>query len=382
MRRIDCSNLLKALYVFSVLSFAIFVNKLNAQDYAISFDGTAGQTIETDRMIPYGTEFTVMGWVDISGSVSRIFSWGSSQVNNYATIEVYMGKLRFYVPGNNGVNLSSFSVLQNTGWHHIAVTQAENTIKIYIDGVLESTGSFSKEIIPTKTNFGAGLLNGSLNGKGDGTYDLFSFWDSALTAPQILRYMTTNPVATEEGIIAFYDFNNPAVIPGGNNSSETFLTDVSGNGYNAILIDFPLYGDKGNWIGEHSVEVTPLVATTAVQGITYTSALTGGNVLDCGTAPVTATGICWNTTGNPTIADNFTIDQVEDGLFTSSLSGLDQSTSYYVKAYATNAAGTSYGLEESFTTLTSSVTLADLGIYLFIIIAIVLGILTVKKGLF
>ncbi len=101
----------------------------------------------------------------------------------------------------------------------------------------------------------------------------------------------------------------------------------------------------------------PTVTTTAVAGITDNSANSGGNVTSDNGSSVTARGVCWNTSGSPTTSDNKTSDGTGTGTFTSSLTGLSSSTTYHVRAYATNAYGTSYGNEETFTTLCGIFTL-------------------------
>ena len=94
----------------------------------------------------------------------------------------------------------------------------------------------------------------------------------------------------------------------------------------------------------------PTVTTNSVTGITSTSAECGGNVTDAGCAVVTARGVCWSTSQNPTIADAHTSDSMGTGSFTSSITELTPNTTYYVRAYATNSAGTVYGEEVTFTT--------------------------------
>ena len=66
---------------------------------------------------------------------------------------------------------------------------------------------------------------------------------------------------------------------------------------------------------------------------------------------VTARGVCWSTSQNPTISNSHTTDGNGTGSFTSSLTNLTPNTTYYVRAYATNNAGTGYGEQKSFTTL-------------------------------
>jgi hypothetical protein len=98
----------------------------------------------------------------------------------------------------------------------------------------------------------------------------------------------------------------------------------------------------------------PGVNTTAVSAITSTTAESGGNVLSDGGAPVTARGVCWSTSPNPTLANSVTTNGNGSGIFSSSLTGLSTATTYYVKAYAINSAGTAYGNEVNFTTLCGS----------------------------
>src|SRR5450759_1970132 len=88
----------------------------------------------------------------------------------------------------------------------------------------------------------------------------------------------------------------------------------------------------------------PIISTTAISLISYTNAVSGGNVTNEGSVSVSARGICWSTSANPTIAlSTKTSDGTGTGSFSSSLTGLTAGTTYYVKAYATNSVGTAYG---------------------------------------
>ena len=95
----------------------------------------------------------------------------------------------------------------------------------------------------------------------------------------------------------------------------------------------------------------PTVVTSPISQITETSAVAGGEVTSDGGAEVTSRGVCWSLVSNPTIENEKTVDGVGVGSFQSSLSSLSQNTTYYLRAYATNSEGTSYGEEVSFTTL-------------------------------
>lgn len=99
----------------------------------------------------------------------------------------------------------------------------------------------------------------------------------------------------------------------------------------------------------------PTVTTTAASGITQTAATTGGNVSAAGTSAVTARGVVWSTSPAPTVAlTTKTTDGSGTGAFTSNITGLTAGTTYYARAYATNASGTAYGSEISFTTQNTS----------------------------
>lgn len=119
--------------------------------------------------------------------------------------------------------------------------------------------------------------------------------------------------------------------------------------------EYHLYAYAGsNESNSLTATVTTVLAsaltTTAVTIASCSNATSGGNVTSDGGASVTVRGVCWNTAGNPTISDNKTTDGSGTGSFTSNLTGLNEKTTYYVRAYATNSKATSYGSQESFTT--------------------------------
>jgi N-acetylneuraminic acid mutarotase len=107
------------------------------------------------------------------------------------------------------------------------------------------------------------------------------------------------------------------------------------------------------------VEISALY-TTEVSGISATTAETGGNVTSNGGVEVTARGVCWSTSENPTVAENKTSDGVGTGIFTSTLTGLNPRTTYFVRAYAINSPGVAYGNQIVFETTPAQGNKADL----------------------
>ena len=96
----------------------------------------------------------------------------------------------------------------------------------------------------------------------------------------------------------------------------------------------------------------PEVETRDVFDITYRTAVSGGNVTNEGSAGVSARGLCWNTTGSPTISDSTAEGGMGPGPFQKNITNLIPGIRYYLRAYATNNAGTGYGNEVVFKTTT------------------------------
>jgi hypothetical protein len=94
----------------------------------------------------------------------------------------------------------------------------------------------------------------------------------------------------------------------------------------------------------------PTVTTNLVTLLPGNSASTGGNVTSDGGSPVTHRGVVYDTTSNPSLTSNYSVDGSGTGSFVSTLNNLAPTTTYYTRAYATNAVGTAYGSVVSFST--------------------------------
>jgi hypothetical protein len=94
----------------------------------------------------------------------------------------------------------------------------------------------------------------------------------------------------------------------------------------------------------------PTLTTDSITQITDTTALGGGNIIDDGGSSVTVRGICWSASPNPDTSSNKTSNGNGSGAYTSNLSDLSANITYYVRAYAINNVGISYGDERQFTT--------------------------------
>lgn len=110
-----------------------------------------------------------------------------------------------------------------------------------------------------------------------------------------------------------------------------------------------VYGNQLIFFSKPCIE-RPSVVTIAPSAITDSSVYCGGMVTDEGITSVTARGVCWGFSPDPVTDDECTFDGVGSGAFTSYISGLQSNTVYYLRAYASNILGTSYGTSVSFST--------------------------------
>jgi len=119
-------------------------------------------------------------------------------------------------------------------------------------------------------------------------------------------------------------------------------------------------GDTLNWIWNGSAWVPtssvstaqlPVISTTVATNILTPTPSSGGTITSDGGFSITSKGVCWSSNPNPTINDNTTNNGTGASNFTSILSNLLPTTTYYYRAYATNSIGTSYGITYTFTTL-------------------------------
>lgn len=161
---------------------------------------------------------------------------------------------------------------------------------------------------------------------------------------------------TEKGI-CYSTMENPTIISlhvSGGDGIGTFscsLTDLE----QSTMYYVRAYATNsiGTAYGEQKSFVTlgpPIVTTDEITSISATSASCSGNVImDCGES-VTQRGICYSLSPNPTTSDHYVISSSGTGPFTCNITGLTNNTTYYVRAYAKNYYGTSYGEEVTFTT--------------------------------
>jgi len=156
----------------------------------------------------------------------------------------------------------------------------------------------------------------------------------------------------------FVDIVGTAVVDAGIDVSTTFVLDEveypalpgtdPGDYYDDPDIGYFEYDEGGG-------PIEPLVVFTTTIYPHDTWALAGGNVIDDGGGTVDQRGVCWSESENPTITDSHTSDGSGAGIYSSTLTGLEENTTYFCRAYAHNEVGYGYGSQIEFTTTTETI---------------------------
>lgn len=168
------------------------------------------------------------------------------------------------------------------------------------------------------------------------------------TSDASLNILAANPfdLTSAQAQPITFSSSMTALSPGTTYYVRAYATNSAGTSY-------------GEQVSFTTLAALPTISTTVITGITSSSASGGGNITNSGGANVTARGVCWSTSQNPVITGSKTTDGNGTGTFTSSITGLLPGTTYYVRAYATNSAGTEYGEQRSFTTLADPATVVS-----------------------
>ncbi|HZV68439.1 MAG TPA: LamG-like jellyroll fold domain-containing protein, partial [Saprospiraceae bacterium] len=160
------------------------------------------------------------------------------------------GKAMFEILENgcsNGTTLFSTTSVNDGNWHHAAISRTGTTVRLYIDGVLETTGTAAANISnAATTQLGNGpCASDNLTGE----IDEVRIWNVARSSSDINSFKNASLPANLPGLVANFDFNNPNAIAGGNNAGQTTLDDRTSNNNDGTLNNFALNGTTSNWVG-------------------------------------------------------------------------------------------------------------------------------------
>ncbi|MFZ4414747.1 MAG: FISUMP domain-containing protein [Bacteroidales bacterium] len=248
-------------------------------------------------------------------STTGAYCWYNNDSSNY---DIIWGKLY------NWYAVVDTQKICPVGWHFpkdaewITLTNYLGTEPV-AGGKLKETGTQHWQIpnVGATNETGYTALPGG-NRNSNGSFDSkeeYGYWWSS----------TESNATFAKCRLMYYGYSD---VNGGNNNKQ--------NGLSARCV----YGDL------------PTLTSDSVTNIATNTATCGGNIISDGGSPIISRGICWGNSPNPTItANSYTSNCTGTNTFSCGLIGLNYNETYYVRAYATNSAGTSYGAQMSFITI-------------------------------
>lgn len=384
------------LFMVILLIFLGITNRAFAQ-YAYTVEGFESSNWPTSDpgSTPVSVVSTTGTWkvakanrqtATVYAGVNALTETSTSFVLVTPTLTTGAGAISFYayVPGGSNRTLvvksstdggSTFPTtiyttptLSKTAWTQYSVTVNNTAITniqfsvtggsgVFIDDVLITTGVVgTPPTVATATKSAITKYTATLTGTlTAGTQAISASgicWDKNLN-PTIALPTTTNNGPTTSGTIT-------ANVTGLNAATtyhyRAYATTAAGT----------FYGDDS--VFTTAPAVAPVITTNVITNILSTKATSGGTITDSGGTVITAKGICWAVGATPTLSNFFTVDgNSATSPYTSLMTNLIPLTNYCVRAYATNAQGTSYGNQVCFTTKDSTAsifatpTLVDFG---------------------
>jgi len=331
------------IYLLAIMGMFLMFSvtlKTSAQNYTISFTATGiVTTIDSVKVenITQGTSLSIIGndtlhLIETSGI--KDLSEKNENIKVYPNPMIGQTELSFYAKKIGNVQLIIYDIS-------------------------------GKEVLLTNDFLLQGIQRYRITGLKQGIYFINICGENYSYTVKIISLNTT----TSEAEIEYLGNENQEVDINKSKRTKSIISMAYTSGdallytgysgvYTAIIAEVPTANKTITFV----FTSLPTVTTTAITSITDITATSGGNVTSDGGATVTARGVCWSTSTNPLATANHTTNGTGTGTFASSITGLTGSTTYYVRAYATNSVGTAYGNEVLFATA-STTTFAVLTTY-------------------
>ncbi len=305
---------------------------------------TSNQTLYVTEQSPNGTTVGTVLATDNDVTATSFQNWTLTAGNSEGYFAVNYGTGNIMVADNTGLNsaINQFFTLTFTVSDGIN-TSLPQTVTIIVSQINDENPVITpSQSFAVNENSANGTVVGQVLATDPDYGTVFQNW--SILSGNTSNAFTINPTTGE--IIV----NNSLILNYENTPSFSLNIQVSDGLHNSSgLVTVTL----------NNLDEVSIVTTQVVSDVSHNSATGNGTIVNLGSPNPTEHGVCWNTTGNPTISDNKTTQGVisTTGAFVSSITSLNPNTIYYVRAYATNTT-TSYGDEVSFTTNPTPITIA------------------------
>jgi len=338
-----------------------------AQTFTITATASEGGTISPNGVssVAYNSNKTFTITANAGRHVSDVFVDGVSvgAVSSYSFTGVTANHT---IHATFAVNEYTITVVQPT---HGTIAPGTTTVQYGATPSFVITPETGYDVTTINVN-NSNVINSATNTNGIYTYTFPQITgNKTLTATTTIKAYTITATAGSGGAI---NPNGSTTVYYNSNKTYTFTPNTNYEIDN-VVVDGVSVGSPSSYtfvniVSNHTIHVTfkatpviPTVTTYDVSNISSNSATSGGNVTSNGGANVTARGVCWSTSPDPTVSDSHTSDGIGTGNFASDMTNLTPNTTYYVRAFATNSVGTGYGEEKSFTTTCNSISVSITG---------------------
>ena len=203
----------------------------------LEFDGT-NDYVRVDSAPAFSSTITIEAWIKTTSSADNreIVGWGHTSGDNVAEFRAGGGKLQFGMWDGAWSQIESTRNINSGNWTHVAVVKESASIKLYVDGEADTTGSISKsltlDVMAIANLIQAGVVNAY---NFPGCIDEVRIWSDARTQTELRENMYKNLTGNEGNLVAYYTFDD---------SSGSTLADFSGNAQDGTLQSM----DTGDWI--------------------------------------------------------------------------------------------------------------------------------------
>ncbi len=350
--------LLLILSAIVVNSYAQFGNALDFVGSGLG--GSNYISIPDNGTLDLQSTYTIEAWIyERDASNNTIIDKGNYQY-------LFMGhangttELGFYNTGVGAWKYSSGASLTTNTWTHVAMTfnSATGDIKFYKNGSYLNTATGAANATPDNGDVNVGRQSpiGCLCNMMDGSMDELRVWNVVRTDAEIAadyNKMITNAHSQWSNLKLYYRFDQGNA-GSGNTTLPNEVIDYSDNDNIGTLQNFTKSGSTSNWISASNDEAPILTTTLGSPGGSVADVY--GYIYSAGETTVTTRGFCYSTSNYPTTADltkNAT-GSFSTGSYSLQLTDLTEGTRYYVRSYAINSKGTSYGETKSFVAKTGS----------------------------
>ncbi len=285
---------------------------------ALNFDGGNDYVIgSTSSLLNITGDITLETWVKMDGPRAdwvRLMGKGDTGNRTYGMWISIGNQILFqgYNAGSSRHDLFSTSALSNGVWYHIAAVRKGSTTAIYINGVLDASGTTSGATSVTADPFTLGYAgyHTYLNG----TLDEVRVWNRALCGAEIASNMNCelNPTG-QTGLVACYHLNSG--FAGSNNAGLTTAVDATTNALNGTLSNFTLNGSTSNWVAPGSISPASVCNAFTLPNLAASSnsPISVGGTLNLTSASGYTTYAWTGPNGFSTNTQNVTVSNVTTG---------------------------------------------------------------------